>query len=235
MLNKIKFLLLDLDGTLIKFDLNIFIQNYLRLIQNSFSHLPFARSVPDWILGGTGVMLNSIETITNKDKFLYYFQEKSRLSESEIWEIFLHFYNTDYNRLKEITQPVEGASSFLELAVENEYVLVLATQPVFPEIAIRKRLLWAGLEHIPFQFITHIENMYASKPHRLYFDQILKMLKAKSDECLMIGNDIDMDMAAKNSEIRTFYLQTDSCEAEINIENADYCGDFDKLADILGI
>jgi hypothetical protein len=82
--------------------------------------------VPEWILGGTGVMLNSIETITNKDKFLHYFQERSGLSKSEIWEIFLHF-----------------------------------------------------------------ENMYTGKPHKVYFEQILKVLDTKSDRCLMIGNDLD--------------------------------------------
>ena len=49
--------------------------------------------MPEWVLGGTGVMLNTIETITNKDKFLHYFQTKSGLSESEIWEIFLHIEN----------------------------------------------------------------------------------------------------------------------------------------------
>ena len=49
--------------------------------------------MPEWILGGIGVMLNRLETITNKDIFLHYFQERSGLSESEIWEIFLHFEN----------------------------------------------------------------------------------------------------------------------------------------------
>jgi phosphoglycolate phosphatase-like HAD superfamily hydrolase len=116
MFNSIKYLFLDLDGTLIKFDLNTFIQRYLLLIQDYFSHLPFAKSVPDWILGGTGVMLNSVETITNKEKFLDYFQKKSDLSEDEIWEIFLHFYNTDYNKLKSITEPMTGAKSFLDAA-----------------------------------------------------------------------------------------------------------------------
>jgi FMN phosphatase YigB (HAD superfamily) len=154
MTDAIKYLLLDLDGTLIDFDLNTFIQNYLHLIKDNFSHLPFANSVPEWILGGTGLMLNSVITITNKEKFLGYFQEKSGLSASEIWEIFLHFYNTDYNKLKEITQPVQGAKSFLKSAIANDFVLILATQPVFPEIAVRKRLQWAGLEKIPFGLIT---------------------------------------------------------------------------------
>lgn len=235
MLNNVKYLLFDLDGTLIKFDLNTFIQNYLRLIQEHFSNLPFAKSVPEWIMGGTSVMLNTIKTITNKDKFVHFFKEKSGLSEHEIWEIFLHFYDTDYNQLKEITEPIEGARSFLESAVSQNFTLVLATQPLFPEIAIKKRLSWAGLEHIPFQFITHIENMYASKPHKAYFNQILKMLGVEGWNCMMIGNDAKMDMAAGNSDIHTFFLETDPGESEIQIENADYCGDFVKLANILGI
>ena len=234
MLTNIKYLLIDLDGTLIKFDLDIFIRDYLRLVQYSFSYLPFAKSVPEWILGGTEVMLSSIKTIPNKDKFLHYFQSKSGLSESEIWEIFLHFYNTDYNQLKEITQPVKGARSFLESAVSNNFILVLATQPVFPEIAVRKRLSWAGLGNIPFQLITHIENMVASKPHKAYYEQIMNMLVSKSDRCIMIGNDVDMDMAAKNSGIQTYYLETDPVETQIRIKNADYRGNFDRLADILG-
>jgi FMN phosphatase YigB (HAD superfamily) len=233
--NTIKDLLIDLDGTLIQFDLNTFIRNYLYLIQNSFSNLSFAKYVPEWVLGGTDAMLNSVETITNKDKFLNYFQEKSGLSESEIWEIFLHFYNTDYNQLRGITQPVEGAKSFLEAAVSNKFNLVLATQPVFPEIAIRKRLSWAGLENIPFKMITHIENMYACKPHREYFDQILKMPGIRNNGCMMIGNDLEMDMAAKNSGIETFFLQTHPGDSQVKIKNADYTGNFEQLSSILDL
>ena len=132
MLMNIKYLLFDLDGTLLKFDLHTFIRDYLRLIQNSFSCLPSAKSVPEWIMGGTDVMLNSLETITNKDKFLRYFQTKSGLSEDQIWEIFLHF---DY--------------------------------------------------------------MYACKSHKAYFEHILKMPGTASERCLMIGNDVEMNMAVK--------------------------------------
>ena len=235
MTNTIKILLFDLDGTLIKFDINTFIQKYLLLIQDYFSHLPYARSVPDWILGGTGVMLNSVETVTNKEKFLRYFQHRSGLSENEIWEIFLHFYNTDYNRLKEITRPMKGAKTFLDSAVAADYQLVLATQPVFPEIAIRKRLLWAGLENIPFKLITHIENMKASKPHRQYYEQILTMLASSGEDCLMIGNDLEMDMAAKQCGIQTYFLEVDSMNPKREIENADDRGDFSKLAELLNI
>lgn len=235
MVKPVKYLFLDLDGTLINFNLKIFIQKYLHLIQDNFAHLLFAKSVPDWIMTGTGIMLSSVETITNKDKFVHYFKKKSGMSEKEIWEIFLHFYNTDYNKLEEITKPMPGAKTFLQGAVSEGYELILATQPVFPEVAIRNRLKWAGLEQIPFRLITHIENMYASKPHKEYFEQILKMLNTRGKQCMMIGNDVEMDMAAKNSGIYTYYLITDSLANHDEIENADYSGDYNILSDLLNI
>ncbi len=93
-------------------------------------------------------------------------------------------------------------------------MLIIATQPVFPEFAIRRRLAWAGVEHIPFHLITHIENMYASKPHPQYFEQILSMLGAMSDECLMIGNDREMDLASDKVGIPSYYL-TNTINSEI--------------------
>ena len=44
-MQKFKYLLFDLDGTLIKYDLNEFIKKYLYLIQSYFSDKPFAQLV----------------------------------------------------------------------------------------------------------------------------------------------------------------------------------------------
>lgn len=231
--SKIKYLLLDLDGTLIHFDIDIFIREYLRLIQKQFSAYSYAKSVPEWIMMGTERMLSDVETITNKEKFLHYFCEKSGLSAKEVWEIFLHFYENDYDKIKDITSPVPGALNFLESAREKGFILLIATQPVFPEIAIRKRLIWAGVDHIPFRLITHIENMYASKPHPQYFEQILSILGAMGDECLMIGNDRDMDLASEKIGISSYYL-THSNNAHIPDGQKLY-GDFDNLGKILHI
>jgi FMN phosphatase YigB (HAD superfamily) len=231
MINEIEYLLLDLDGTLIQFNLNLFIQEYLRQIQRHFSHYSFAKFVPDWILKGTERMLSNKGTMTNKQVFLNYFQQKSGLSEEEMWEIFLHFYKSDYNHLKDITEPVKGARVFLEAAKSQGYRLVIATQPVFPEIAIQKRLLWAGVGHLSYDLITNIENMHACKPHRYYFQQILDLLDTQHDKCLMIGNDAEMDLAAGKIGIKTYFLNTDA----VNIVNskAHYQGDFRNLAQLL--
>jgi HAD superfamily hydrolase (TIGR01549 family) len=159
-------------------------------------------------------MLSNEGSTTNKEKFLSFFQEKTGMTEEEIWEIFLHFYQTDYNHLQKITKPIEGAQTFMEAAKDNGYKLVIATQPVFPEIAIRKRLSWAGVDHMPYELITDIETMRASKPNPAYFRQILNLLGTENDKCLMVGNDVEMDMAAGSVGITTFYLDTgNECNA----------------------
>jgi hypothetical protein len=61
------------------------------------------------------------------------------------------------------------------------------------------------------------------------------MLGTKSDRCLMIGNDVEMDMAAKYCEIPTFYLQTMPDKPKVAVELADFSGDFNDLADVLSI
>ena len=233
MLNNIKYLLLDLDGTLIHFQIDKFIHQYLQLIQQHFSHLPYAKTVPQWILEGTEKMLSNEGSTTNKEKFSNFFQAKTGMTEEEIWEIFLHFYETDYNNLQRITRPIDGARTFMELAIAKGYKLVIATQPVFPEIAIRKRLSWAGVDHLPYELITDIETMCASKPHPAYFEQILRILDTSNTECLMIGNDWEMDMAAANVGITTFYL--DIKNMWNNETKADYQGNYRQLAILLDL
>lgn len=221
--NSVKYLLLDLDGTLIQFDLETFISKYLYLIQKCFSEYDCAISVPQWILEGTEMMLSNDGSMTNKDKFVRYFRSKSGLSEEKIWEIFLHFYKTNYNQLKRITKPIEGAKEFLEEVNRRGYQLIIATQPVFPEIAIKKRLQWAGVDHIPYQLITHIENMSVCKPDERYFTRILEKLKATPEQCLMIGNDIEMDKASEKVGIRCYLLndqnKRESVFSNIKLDN----------------
>lgn len=231
MTSQLKYLFLDLDGTLIQFNPQIFISKYLSLIQVCFFGYQYAMSVPQWILDGTESMLSNDGSMTNKDKFIKYFKNKSGMSEEKIWEIFTQFYKTDFNKLKEITKPVKGAKKFLEMAHKKGYQLVVATQPIFPEMAIRTRLQWAGVDHIPFLLITHIENMHACKPNVLYFKQILDKINASPEQCLMIGNDFQMDMASMDAGIQAYYLNADG-NPPLNIRT-DLHGNFKMLAKVL--
>jgi FMN phosphatase YigB (HAD superfamily) len=230
---KIKYLLFDLDGTLLHFDLNEFVAGYLSLIRQEFQSYPWHNKVSEWILTGTDLMLNNNGSKTNQEIFLEYFTKKSGLSAKDVWSKFMTFYEQKFDDLQTISQQDREAINTIEKALQAGYQLILATQPIFPEIAIRKRLAWAGLDHIPFILITDIEKMSACKPSEIYFEEIMNYTGAKSSECLMIGNDPITDMAAVKKDILTFFI-TDQNDRSIPPE-ADFSGKFDDLARILNL
>ena len=50
--------------------------------------------------------------------------------------------------------------------------MVLASNPIFPLDVQMKRLAWAKLDHLPFELVTHIENMSFCKPRIEYYLEI---------------------------------------------------------------
>jgi FMN phosphatase YigB (HAD superfamily) len=231
-LQKIDTLLLDLDGTLLHFNLDDFIVGYMNMIREHFSKFSWADQIENWILTGTGLMLNNKSSKTNKQVFIQYFSSMSGLKEEDIWLNFMDFYQNKFDRLQEISDRDHNAIRFIEKAVSYGYQLVLATQPIFPEIAIRKRLRWAGLDKIPFRLITDIEKMNASKPSLEYFLQLLDLIRADSGKCVMVGNDPVADMGAEKAGIATFFLITE--ENQVIPPQAKFAGQFSDLEKLLG-
>jgi FMN phosphatase YigB (HAD superfamily) len=48
--------------------------------------------------------------------------------------------------------------------------------------------------------------MYACKPRARYFEQIASMLGVSPTECLMVGDDPQLDLPASGTGMRTFYV-----------------------------
>ena len=51
--------------------------------------------------------------------------------------------------------------------------LVLATNPIFPAVAVETRLGWVGLTGSDFDLVTTYENSRSSKPNPAYYQSIL--------------------------------------------------------------
>ena len=81
---------------------------------------------------------------------------------------------------------------------------MVASNPIFPQIAQIKRLQWAGIDSRRFTLFTHIENMNFVKPRRLYYGRICSLINVPADRCIMIGNDPVNDMVAGEIGMRTF-------------------------------
>jgi len=73
---------------------------------------------------------------------------------------------------------------------------VIATNPLFPLVAIHHRLRWAGLppEKYPFALVTSYENMHFTKENVAYYPEILAQLGWPEDPAVMVGDDIEREV-----------------------------------------
>jgi len=84
--------------------------------------------------------------------------------------------------------------------------VVLATNPLFPSVATKNRIRWAGLDPEDFEYFTTFENSHYCKPNLDYYREIMDKLYLKPEECLMVGNDTQEDMVAEQLGMKVFLL-----------------------------
>ena len=87
--------------------------------------------------------------------------------------------------------------------------MVLATNPIFPEIATRQRIKWAGLDIEDFELVTTYENSRFSKPNLNYYTDILAKINVDAKDCMMVGNDVSEDMVTTKLGMKVFLLTQD--------------------------
>ena len=113
------------------------------------------------------------------------------------------------------------------------YKLILATNPIFPQVATRARTVWAGLNPDDFIDITSFENSSFAKPNLKYYEMVLKRNNLKPEEVIMIGNDVREDMIVNKLGIDS-YLITDCL---LNLDNEDINkykhGTFKEIMDLV--
>ena len=121
-------------------------------------------------------------------------------------EKFDTFYETEFDNLKSFCEYNEQANQTVQVLKEKGYNLVLASNPVFPMTAQKKRMLWAGINPDDFALITSYGNSCYCKPNPLYFKEITEKLGVNPSDCLVVGNDTTEDAAATNAGMNFFLL-----------------------------
>ncbi|MGC9214952.1 HAD family hydrolase, partial [Athalassotoga sp.] len=109
------------------------------------------------------------------------------------------FYSNNFKLLKPLTKPNDRLINHMRNLSE---VKVLATNPIFPEIAIKERMKWAGLGDDDFALVTFMENSHYLKPNPKYFLEICEKIKADPQNCTMMGNDPKLDGACEKVGIK---------------------------------
>ncbi len=228
---KLRAVLFDLDGTLLPMaDQNAFIQYYFSELAKYLA--PYGYE-PKTLIGGVwkGVehIMHNDGSNTNEiafwNGFATVFGEKARENEP----YFAEFYEKNFDRARVMCGYQEKAVETVRAIRAMGLRTALATNPVFPEIATRKRIGWAGLSTEDFEFYTTYENSSFCKPNLAYYREVLDRMGVAPEDALMVGNDVDDDMVARELGMQVFLLT----DCLINAKNADISaypnGGFDDL------
>ncbi|MFY9427695.1 MAG: HAD family hydrolase [bacterium] len=229
-----KALLFDLDGTLLDLDMETFLPAYFQALTRRFGQLVDPQQFVDHLVASTAVMMASKDPEkTNEEVFMADFIPRLGLSREVLLPLLDDFYRNDFPALAGEARRKPLAREIIQYAFARGFAVVIATNPVFPKMAISHRLRWAGVEDFPYKLITTYEIMHFCKPHREYYAEILDRLGLKAEECLMIGNDAQEDLSAREVGIKTFLLQDHLINRTEECPQTDYRGYMEDLYEFI--
>ncbi len=215
----IKAVCFDLDGTLLPLDVDSFCEYYFGMLARKMaSHGYDPKALIGAIMAGTKSMYKNDGSRSNEqafwDTFCEIFGERAREDEAK----FAEFYETEFDKARAACGFDAAAAPALRACREMGLRVCVATSPLFPRIATYKRLQWAGIDPAEVEFFTTYEDHHYCKPNAGYYREVTARLGLSPEECLMVGNDVREDMAAREIGMHTFLLLNDYL---LNRDNAD--------------
>lgn len=220
-MKKINTILFDLDGTLLSIDMKEFEEIYYTSLSNAFKSIIAPDNFMAILYSSVKAMVKNKEKRTNEEVFMSAMKEHVGDELPAFQKHFIRYYENDFSVLRNAVNKNTDMLEALDILKEKGYELVIATNPLFPKFAIDQRIQWADLVHEDFSHITYFEDCHYCKPNVEYYSEILETIGKNPQECLMVGNDAEEDLAASTLGITT-YLITNHL---LNRKNLNYTAD----------
>ena len=199
--------LFDLDGTLLPQDQDLFLKSYFkRLVQKLAPHGYDPDLTVKAIWKCTGAMITNDGSCTNEQAFWRDFASVCGEHVLNDMPLFEDYYRNEFQQVANDCGFNPKAAECIAALRQKGYRLALATNPLFPAIATESRMRWAGLNKEDFELYTTYENSSYCKPNLDYYRVILRQMNVQPEECLMVGNDVDDDMVARELGMQVFLL-----------------------------
>ena len=193
---EIRAVLFDLDDTLLENNVHRFVQGYFDLLTPYLAGSVAPERIVPALLHATFAMIgNGDPSFTNQQAFIGDFCPRVGLGAEEVMPLFDAFYASQYDGLRSLTRPHPQARAVVQIAFDAGCDVIVATNPIYPETAIRKRMEWAGVADFPFKLVTSYEVMHSTKPNPRYYAEISERIGRSPRECVMVGDDWDNDIA----------------------------------------
>jgi len=209
-MDKLEAILFDLDDTLLRNDMNVFLASYFPLLAEYMQPRIDNEQFLSELMTGTQAMIsNQDRTLTNREVFWSVFSERTGLGQNFMEPFFDEFYRERFCDLESITRRLPVARLVIQECFDAGLKVVIATNPLFPLRAIEHRLSWADLPVNEFDYamVTAYENMHATKPNTAYYQEILTEIGVGPERAMMIGDDWENDIIpADQLGLYTFWI-----------------------------
>lgn len=199
--------LFDLDGTLLPMDQDVFVKDYFGRISAKLAPQGYdPKLLINTIWRGTAAMVANDGSKTNEEAFWEYAVGVYGERILEDKHSFDEFYETEFDQIRAVCGYREESARIVHGLQARGLQMVLATNPIFPARATQWRIQWAGLQPEDFKLYTTYENSHYCKPNLDYYREILSRLQLQPEQCLMVGNDVEEDMVARQLGMQVFLL-----------------------------
>ncbi len=212
-------ILFDLDDTLLANPMETFIPAYLHRLGQYLSDYYSPNDLPAAILNGTEKMVNNVNpSRTLEECFDDYFYPLISTEKEILENKIIDFYEREFPKLAPLTNEIPHAASIINKISKQNIKIIIATNPLFPKIAINHRIKWAnlGIELKDYEYITNFEELHFTKPRPEFLAEILGKIGWPNEPVVMIGNEWEMDiLPAEVLGIPTFFIGTPPLQDEI--------------------
>ena len=230
----IKVVCFDLDGTLLPMDQGRFIKGYIEALAAKVASVTPAQPFINALLEATAAMVKQPEAgRKNEERFWRQFYRRLPLPENVLKPLIDEFYRQDFDRLQKETCTAAAAAQAVKAVKEAGRTAVLATNPLFPRLAVEKRVAWAGIAIEEFSHITTYESEYYCKPDVRYYQDVLNRQGVLPEECLMVGNDVEEDLVAGTIGVQTVLVTDCLINTKSLPEKADHKVELQQLPALL--
>lgn len=187
----------DLDGTLLPIDMDGFLECYFKTLAGyAAAHGMEAERFVNALSQGVQSMVKE-EGGLNSERFWRTFHELYPGDRAKHEAIVNGFYETAFDELGSlVAHPAPEAAQVVNTLKAKGYPLYLTTMPLFPRVAVEKRLGWAGVPVEAFDRITVYDNSTTVKPNVAYYRENVEAIGLVPEDILMVGNNTREDLAA---------------------------------------
>lgn len=208
--------LFDLDGTLLDISTNEFVTRYFAALRGTMAEVAgeATDAAMTALMEATGAMSEPHPGRTNKEVFAERFRESTDIDLDTSWPVFERFYREEFPLLRAGARARDGAAEAVAAARDLGLTLVVATNPIFPRVAIDHRIAWAEISGLDDVLVTDYETMHAAKPQAAYYREISEMIGIPPEQCLMVGDDAVLDMSAADAGMRTLFVGEGPAESD---------------------